>query len=87
LAEVRRILAPGGFFRGSLLLLPRSRWRQDVVRRWIAKGYLSHMVEEETFGEWVDEAGLVIRLREKVGDLLLFELAPEMEGHDPPRTH
>ncbi len=74
LAEMRRVLAPGAVVRGSLLLRPRARWRQKLVEGWIRQGYLSHMVEEETLRGWVAESGLRIRLVERYGDVLLFEL-------------
>lgn len=72
--EVRRILSAQGKMRGSVLLMPRSKWRSALVHHWIRKGYQSEVVTQETFSHWVEAAGLKFTTYERLGDVVLFEV-------------
>lgn len=75
LKEMARALAPDGRLRGSVLLLPASRWRANLVRKWIREGFQTEEVTSEALDAWVAGAGLTFRHRERHGDVILFELA------------
>jgi len=53
LREMARVLAPDGRLRGSVLLLPESRWRANLVRKWIREGYQTEVVTQEILETWV----------------------------------
>jgi SAM-dependent methyltransferase len=75
LKEMARVLAADGRLRGSVLLLPASAWRANLVRKWIREGYQTEVVTQETLEAWVAAAGLTFSQRERHGDVILFELA------------
>lgn len=75
LKEMARVLAGDGRLRGSVLLLPGSTWRANLVRKWIREGYQTEVVTQETLEAWVAGAGLRFSHRERHGDVILFELA------------
>lgn len=72
--ELFRVMKPGGILRGSVLLLPKTTWRKNLVLDWIAKGYQTEIVTEEKFGAWVAESGFKTSLATRYGDVILFEL-------------
>jgi SAM-dependent methyltransferase len=74
LKEMARCLAPDGRLRGSILLLPASRWRANAVRKWIREGYQTEEVTLEVLEGWVAGAGLTFSHKERHGDVILFEL-------------
>jgi ubiquinone/menaquinone biosynthesis C-methylase UbiE len=72
--ELKRILKPGGYLRGSFLLFPATPWKQKLVRRWIAQGYQTGELSLEIFYSWVEDSGLQLTHCEQHGDVVLFEL-------------
>jgi SAM-dependent methyltransferase len=75
LKEMARALSGDGRLRGSVLLLPGSAWRANLVRKWIRQGLQTEEVTAETLDGWVAGAGLRFSHRERHGDVVLFELA------------
>lgn len=76
LKEMARCLKPSGVLRGSVLLLPDSSWRKNLVLKWIKKGYQTEEVTEKRFLMWIENARFKLTCLERYGDVLLFELRP-----------
>ncbi len=76
--EIARILKPGGVVRGSVLLLPKSPWRQNLIRGWIRKGYQTEFVTLSIFKTWIEASDLSIGQFQFTGDVLLFELEKDV---------
>lgn len=73
LQEMYRILQPGGYVRGSVLLLPKAPWKQRKIHAWIEKGYQSEVIHLEAFVSWLHQAGFTLTSQFRMGDVLLFE--------------
>lgn len=74
LQEMARCLNKNGILRGSVLLLPKTPWRQNLVKDWIKKCYQTEEVNEQKFRNWVNQSSLHLSHYETHGYVLLFEL-------------
>jgi SAM-dependent methyltransferase len=72
--ELARCLSQEGRIRGSVLLWPKSSWRQSLIKKWIQQGFQTESITFEQFQIWVMEANLEMTCYERYGDVLLFEL-------------
>ena len=76
LAEVARVLAPTGRFRGSILLTPQSQKPSILQRALQRSGIQKSAVDLKGFKAQIQKAGFTVILFEQHGDICLFELAP-----------
>jgi len=74
LANMRRLLRPGGRLSGSYLLRPQRPWADRLAEWAIEKGLLSNCMTEEEIARVFEEAGFRFRFRERNGRMLLFAL-------------
>lgn len=74
LKEIYRVLSKNGRVRGSALLLPNSPWRQRKIQQWIAEGYQTQTITQDQFRKWANDAGFLLSVESRIGDVLLFEL-------------
>ena len=73
LLEIHRVLQPGGYLRGSVLLMPTANWKQKRILHWIKKGYQSEVIHLSYFESWLQQAGFSITSQHRMGDVFLFE--------------
>jgi len=74
LQELHRVLKRDGICRGSILLYPESKWRQRLVNDWISKGYQTISPTQSQFESAVSKSNFTFSRRNRVGDVLLFEI-------------
>ena len=81
LAEMLQKLSPGGRLRGSFLLLPQAKWRQNQIQKWIKKAYQTITLTEVDAKKRMRLVSQKNRSRisewQCVGDVLLFEILKE----------
>lgn len=74
LANLRRLLRPGGRLSGSYLMRPERPWADRLADWAIEKGLLSNSHTEDGICRLFTEAGFRIRFTERNGRMLLFSL-------------
>ncbi|NQZ00803.1 MAG: class I SAM-dependent methyltransferase [Bdellovibrionales bacterium] len=73
-SEIKRILKPGGSLRGSVLLRPNPKWKQNLIDKWIKQGLQVTSPTEAEFRSHIERSGLTFGETKRLGDVLLFEV-------------
>lgn len=74
LNEMKRVLKKGGIIRGSALLNPSKKWRQDQVKKYILQGYQTQSFSLLDVKNDFKVCGFLEKESICIGDVFLFEI-------------